>query len=359
MRDSTDAVSFGWHVSLRGNKTLGPYSVEDLSKLWERGEIGPETMCWREGFEEWLPLHRISALAAALSPKLSPLRLENVRLEAQAAPNAATSELLKALAEEEEVAPPREAAVVAPPSELVPATLVAEAAVPPPPVWSGEPEGRAPLPEPSPPLLSHRSKGARAGALLSLAISALGLAIWLWPQPEPAAVAMAVGPQMVTEPPEALSASSTPDAKMPEVAPPMKVSPPSRGKVDDDFTRVFGGSGTEGMSGAELPSEKVVSAAAKPQRRGLSEGAVAETVWAHRPEIDECVGKQRQVAPAAKGRLVVSWTVGADGKVGKVAVSPESLRDSPFAQCLKGKLSTWEFPPAGQASETVTFPFVF
>lgn len=47
-----------WYIQINGEK-LGPYSFQDLKRNWK---ITPDTLAWREGFVNWLPLRDILEL---------------------------------------------------------------------------------------------------------------------------------------------------------------------------------------------------------------------------------------------------------------------------------------------------------
>ncbi|MFP2911879.1 GYF domain-containing protein, partial [Pyxidicoccus sp. 3LFB2] len=59
------AVAHAWYVAL-GAKASGPHDLAALKGYWERGELGPDSLCWRDGFEAWLPLSQVPELAEAL-----------------------------------------------------------------------------------------------------------------------------------------------------------------------------------------------------------------------------------------------------------------------------------------------------
>ncbi|MCP3101836.1 GYF domain-containing protein [Myxococcus sp. K15C18031901] len=61
------AVKHAWFVSLAG-QPAGPFDAEALKAPWERGELGPDSLCWREGFQNWLPLSQVPELTQALVP---------------------------------------------------------------------------------------------------------------------------------------------------------------------------------------------------------------------------------------------------------------------------------------------------
>lgn len=95
----------GWYVAMKDN-AQGPLTVDDLKERWSRGEVGAETLCWREGMSEWRPLSRLHSLTTAIVPRpreglkaLSskpPVRSQPSTFEPRA------SKMLKALADREQ-----------------------------------------------------------------------------------------------------------------------------------------------------------------------------------------------------------------------------------------------------------------
>ncbi len=57
-----------WFVAI-DEKQTGPLTVEKLKDHWNRGEVGPDSLCWRAGFGDWLPLSEVAELAAVLAPR--------------------------------------------------------------------------------------------------------------------------------------------------------------------------------------------------------------------------------------------------------------------------------------------------
>ncbi|MBN1774806.1 MAG: zinc-ribbon domain-containing protein [Deltaproteobacteria bacterium] len=51
-----------WHVSIR-NQPMGPMSEEAIRRHIENGEVGVNSLVWREGFDEWRPLGQVRDLA--------------------------------------------------------------------------------------------------------------------------------------------------------------------------------------------------------------------------------------------------------------------------------------------------------
>ncbi|MCW1921865.1 PH domain-containing protein [Luteolibacter arcticus] len=54
-----------WHYASRDGQRLGPVSIQELSALATRGEVGPTTLVWSYGYSDWIPAEQISDLLAA------------------------------------------------------------------------------------------------------------------------------------------------------------------------------------------------------------------------------------------------------------------------------------------------------
>lgn len=45
-----------WYVIVGEDEQRGPISEEDIRTLASAGQVDGDTLCWREGFAEWVPL---------------------------------------------------------------------------------------------------------------------------------------------------------------------------------------------------------------------------------------------------------------------------------------------------------------
>ncbi|MBE2249177.1 MAG: adventurous gliding motility protein GltJ [Myxococcus sp.] len=57
-----------WYVALNDKQT-GPMPLDQLKQHWDTGEVGPDSLCWRAGFSDWIPVSEVKILAAVLAPK--------------------------------------------------------------------------------------------------------------------------------------------------------------------------------------------------------------------------------------------------------------------------------------------------
>ena len=62
------AVSHEWFVAI-DEKQVGPLTMEKVKDHWEKGEVGPDSLCWRAGFSDWIPLSEATELASVLAPR--------------------------------------------------------------------------------------------------------------------------------------------------------------------------------------------------------------------------------------------------------------------------------------------------
>lgn len=58
-----------WYYASANNERLGPVTIQDLSDLAGRGIIGPETLVWSHGHEDWFPADSIADLLVAARPQ--------------------------------------------------------------------------------------------------------------------------------------------------------------------------------------------------------------------------------------------------------------------------------------------------
>jgi len=57
-----------WFIPGRDRKPAGPYTVEQVLRALRIGRVTRQTICWREGMADWLPIEQIPAFAHLLQP---------------------------------------------------------------------------------------------------------------------------------------------------------------------------------------------------------------------------------------------------------------------------------------------------
>ncbi|MCP3060897.1 GYF domain-containing protein [Myxococcus sp. K38C18041901] len=61
------AANHSWFLAL-GAQPSGPFDAEALKEPWARGELRPDTLCWRAGFQAWVPVSQVPELVETLMP---------------------------------------------------------------------------------------------------------------------------------------------------------------------------------------------------------------------------------------------------------------------------------------------------
>jgi len=64
---STADLGQDWYVAIDDNQ-VGPLPATGVKARWESGEIGPDTLAWRPGMADWVPLSTIAPMAQYLAP---------------------------------------------------------------------------------------------------------------------------------------------------------------------------------------------------------------------------------------------------------------------------------------------------
>ncbi|MFL5318878.1 MAG: adventurous gliding motility protein GltJ [Myxococcaceae bacterium] len=59
---------FDWYVAI-DEKQVGPLKKEAMKEKWDSGEISADSLCWRAGFSDWIPVSEAQELASVLAPR--------------------------------------------------------------------------------------------------------------------------------------------------------------------------------------------------------------------------------------------------------------------------------------------------
>ncbi|MCK6570761.1 AgmX/PglI C-terminal domain-containing protein [Myxococcota bacterium] len=95
--------------------------------------------------------------------------------------------------------------------------------------------------------------------------------------------------------------------------------------------------------------------AARPGR--AAEQTAQGVIRSHFSDVEACYGPVAQKDPSVAGRIVVQWTLGADGRPTAVAIVNDTLRSPAVTECIRARARTWRFPPPGTGVSVVRYPF--
>jgi outer membrane biosynthesis protein TonB len=90
----------------------------------------------------------------------------------------------------------------------------------------------------------------------------------------------------------------------------------------------------------------------------LDKDLIRRVVRAHIPEIRECYNAALQADPEARGKVVIDFTIGEEGKVTQAGVASSDMKDAAAPACMANAINGWLFPKPDGGSVKVSYPFV-
>ncbi len=88
-----------------------------------------------------------------------------------------------------------------------------------------------------------------------------------------------------------------------------------------------------------------------------STGGVDAVIESHYGDVEACYAPIALKDPRVAGRIVLQWTLGADGRPSAVAVVQDTLSNPAVGACLKARARAWRFPPPDGGVGVVRAPF--
>ncbi|HET8931881.1 MAG TPA: GYF domain-containing protein [Polyangiales bacterium] len=373
-----------WHVAIN-DEPVGPLRRDDVARRISQGEIHRESLAWREGMDDWMPIKHIAELTALFAPPApAPARSTGALVAPQPIVTAPAARTDMAPIGGRKVVPvetydqPYEAQEPSePPAEVAVATVaspvVAQPVVAQDPSAKGQP-GWAQMFA----LVSGGAFILAAGALLGVRVLAPNQA------PPPAAAApVAVAP---VQPPAAAAAPAEPE----------RAEDPSGAVIELDMQAIDGRSGTArkptSTTGTDTSADKKKGASGSltaEQRamlermgggldqgpsniRAPSEGAstsngqgsgqltaaqLSGVVLNGRKNLQRCYETALRGQNSTETvRLDVEIQVSPNGNVTSVHASGKGLPG--MDDCITRTVKMWRFPKSGEVTQT-RFPVVF
>lgn len=86
---------------------------------------------------------------------------------------------------------------------------------------------------------------------------------------------------------------------------------------------------------------------------------VADFIRSQAPKVRACYESSLKTTPTLAGKIIMHWTIDADGAARTVGVESNSMPPSSVPGCLQAIIEEWHFPKPALGSVEVSFPFVF
>ncbi len=95
------------------------------------------------------------------------------------------------------------------------------------------------------------------------------------------------------------------------------------------------------------------------QREERSARAIARVVENHQGGIRYAYNKELRKNPALKGKVVLRFTIAAEGNVTDCRLEESNMNWPPLEEALTQMALKWRFPPIPEGTVTVAYPFIF
>lgn len=382
-----------WHVAIQ-DVPVGPMSRDELGRKVEAGAVSEDSLCWREGMDDWRPLGELPELAALLrrARESRSQRPSRSRAPAIGAPGGRGATAPEPDEFDDEASEPTRIADLSGPNSPLSASFAAAAARGAVPGAASSPKiAAAPAPVAVQPVeVAPRASKGNNGLTTGIAVGLLvGILLvggpmlyrntWGSPAPGEAAAPQPAAPQeqpsaadraaqdIVAEIPDEpvveapkvetkTPAAATNAAKTAAKTDTSKTTQPKDGLTDEQrrlFERMNGGATSLAEVGPKKPEAK---AATGPS---LTATQLSSVVQSNKTALQRCYETAlRAVGGRQDGtiKVTVNVTVGQSGTVKNVTTTGQGLGD--MNECLKKSVKAWRFPASGGDSE-FAFPLVF
>ena len=92
----------------------------------------------------------------------------------------------------------------------------------------------------------------------------------------------------------------------------------------------------------------------------LDRDLIRRVIREHRREIRSCYESQLRTDPTLEGRVVVRFTISADGSVASASIAESDVASDAVGECMANRVERWRFPETENGGLVrVSYPFVF
>jgi outer membrane biosynthesis protein TonB len=91
----------------------------------------------------------------------------------------------------------------------------------------------------------------------------------------------------------------------------------------------------------------------------FSSADLAKAVRTHMGSVKSCYEKQLKLNPSLKGKIVMRFTITAQGRVSEASAESDSMHSDDVVDCIARLIRTWSFSFKPEEDASVSFPFVF
>lgn len=133
----------------------------------------------------------------------------------------------------------------------------------------------------------------------------------------------------------------------------------SGGGVGGGGASSLGGDGDGVGGGVDIDVDAIADASGGAStEEARSSSAVLTVMRQNLGPIQFCYQRELKLNPKLQGKLALRLTIRANGRVQKVEVASDTVRNRNLSRCVQGRVRAWRFQPAsGTTVVTITLPF--
>ncbi|NTX61502.1 AgmX/PglI C-terminal domain-containing protein [Myxococcus sp. CA051A] len=133
-----------------------------------------------------------------------------------------------------------------------------------------------------------------------------------------------------------------------------------------ELLRGKGGGGIGALGAGSVGKGKVGGTVTRATARSIASTqgtvdreAVARVINSHLNEVHGCYERALLKDPGLAGKVVLEWTIGANGRVAAAKTKSSTLRNASVEACILTNLKSWTFPAPKGGVVIITYPFLF
>ena len=133
-----------------------------------------------------------------------------------------------------------------------------------------------------------------------------------------------------------------------------------------EILRGKGGGGIGALGAGSVGKGQVGGTVTRATARSISSAqgtvdreAVARVINSHLNEVHGCYERALLKDPGLAGKVVLEWTIGANGRVAAAKTKSSTLRNASVEACILSNLKGWTFPAPKGGVVIITYPFLF
>ena len=143
------------------------------------------------------------------------------------------------------------------------------------------------------------------------------------------------------------------------VAGSQKVGAAGSAATSGDLGTTGAGNVKTGDKGDAQIRGRVQDAAPDVESSDVDREALARYVKQRKAAITGCYEKELKRNPSLKGKVVVRFTIGTNGRVTEIDIEENTLGNEAVGSCIRSVIRGWVFPFKPDSEATVAYPFVF